>query len=113
MNEFLLIFSLILIYLGVLAAYRFFGTAGLYCGTVFATITANIEVLLLVDAFGLEQTLGNILFAATFLITDILSEKSGAKGSESGNGYLNGVYCDFPAVAAVQACGKRLGAKQL
>ena len=82
MNEFLLIFSLILIYLGVLAAYRFFGTAGLYCGTVFATITANIEVLLLVDAFGLEQTLGNILFAATFLITDILSETEGKKAAQ-------------------------------
>ena len=42
--------------------------------TVFATITANIEVLLLIDAFGMEMTLGNILFAMTILITDILSE---------------------------------------
>lgn len=82
MNEILLIVSLIVIYLGVLAAYRFFGTAGLYCGTVFATITANIEVLLVVNAFGMEQTLGNVLFASTFLITDILSETEGKKAAQ-------------------------------
>lgn len=77
MNEILLISSLILIYGGVLVMYRFFGKEGLYCYTVFATITANIEVMLIVDAFGMEQTLGNILFASTFLVTDILSETEG------------------------------------
>ncbi len=74
MNEILLLLSLPLIYGSVLTAYRFFGKTGLYAWTVFATITANIEVLLLVNAFGIEQTLGNILFASTFLVTDILSE---------------------------------------
>ena len=78
-NELLLVLSLIVIYGGVLAMYRIFGKTGLYCCTVFATITANIEVLLMVDAFGMEQTLGNILFASTFLVTDILSENEGKK----------------------------------
>ena len=54
----------------------------MYCFTVFATIAANIEVLLLVDAFGMEMTLGNILFATTFLVTDILSETEGKKAAE-------------------------------
>lgn len=76
-NEILLIISLVLFYGGVLAAYRFLGKEGLFCFTVFATITANIEVLLLVDAFGMEQTLGNVIFATTFLVTDILSEMEG------------------------------------
>ena len=31
----------------------------------------------MVNAFGMEQTLGNVLFASTFLITDILSENEG------------------------------------
>ena len=82
MNELLLIISLPLIYGAVVAAYRFFGKTGLYAWTVFATISANIEVLLLVDAFGVEQTLGNILFGSTFLVTDILSEKYGKKGAQ-------------------------------
>ena len=59
--------------------YRLFGKQGLYVWTVIATISANIEVLILVDAFGLEQTLGNVLFATTFLVTDILSENHGKK----------------------------------
>ena len=82
MNELLLIISLPLIYGAVVAAYKFFGKTGLYAWTVFSTITANIEVLLLVDAFGIEQTLGNILFGSTFLVTDILSEKYGKKDAQ-------------------------------
>ena len=82
MNELLLIISLPLIYGAVVAAYKFFGKTGLYAWTVFATISANIEVLLLVDAFGIEQTLGNILFGSTFLVTDILSEKYGKKDAQ-------------------------------
>ncbi len=83
MNELYLLLSLPLIYGSVLAAYRYFGKTGLYCWTVFATITANIEVLLLVEAFGIEQTLGNILFASTFLVTDILSECYGKEAAQT------------------------------
>lgn len=73
-NELLLILSVFLIFGAVLTFYYFFGKTGLYCWTIFATIAANIEVLILVDAFGMEQTLGNVMFASSFLITDILSE---------------------------------------
>lgn len=76
-NEFLLISSLILIYGSVLFFFYQFDEAGLYVWTAIATIAANIEVLILVDAFGMEQTLGNILFASTVLATDILSETKG------------------------------------
>lgn len=78
-NELIIIISLILCYCCVVAAYLHFGTYGLFGWTVFATITANIEVLILIDAFGMEQTLGNVLFASTFLVTDILSEIEGEK----------------------------------
>ena len=66
----------------VLLVYRLFGKSGLYCFTAIATITANIEVLIMVDAFGMEQTLGNILFASTFLVTDIISEVDGKKAAQ-------------------------------
>lgn len=78
-NELLLIASLFLIYGGVLFWFRLFGVKGLYCWTILATIAANIEVLILVKAFGVQQTLGNVLFASTFLVTDILSEIAGKK----------------------------------
>lgn len=76
-NEILLIIMLIVIYGMVLVWFAIFGKKGLVCFNVLATIAANIEVLILVNAFGIEMTLGNILFASTFLITDILSEIAG------------------------------------
>lgn len=76
-NEIILIVSLIVSYAAVLLWYVLLGDNGLMGFTVFATIAANIEVLILVNAFGMEQTLGNIMFATTFLVTDILSEVSG------------------------------------
>lgn len=78
-NELLLIGSVILIFGAVLLAYKFFGKVGLFCVSATATILANIEVVVLIHAFGMEQTLGNVLFAATFLVTDILSECEGKK----------------------------------
>lgn len=78
-NELLLIGSLVFIFSAVILAYKFFGKAGLYCVSAIATVLANIEAAILVNAFGMEQTLGNVLFAATFLVTDILSECEGKK----------------------------------
>lgn len=78
-NELLIILSFIIIYGGVALFYRLFGKGGLLAFSIFATLVANIEVLLLVDAFGLEMTLGNVLFGSTFLITDILSENHSRK----------------------------------
>lgn len=81
-NELLLIASIVMIYGGTLLWYRLFGKSGLYVFTAIATIASNIEVLILINAFGMEQTLGNVLFAATFLITDILSELYGKEDAK-------------------------------
>lgn len=85
-NELLLILTLLLTFSGVLIFYKIFGKTGLHVWTAIATITANIEVLILVEAFGMEQTLGNVLFASNFLVTDILSE---LHGKEEANKAVN------------------------
>lgn len=77
MNELLIATTLLLTFASVLLWFRLFRRAGLYALTTFITIVANIEVVILVDAFGIEMTLGNMLFAGTFLATDILSEVYG------------------------------------
>lgn len=81
-NEILIIISFLIIYGGAVLFYRFFGKNGLIAFNVMATLLANVEVLLLVDAFGIEMTLGNVLFASTFLITDILSENHSRKDAQ-------------------------------
>ena len=101
MNELLLIGSLIVTFSLVLVFFRLFGETGLYCWTVLATIAANIEVLIVVNAFGMEQTLGNILFASTFLVTDLLSE---FYGKEASNKAVNiGIACSLTFIVISQS----------
>ncbi len=83
-NEILLLISVPLIYGAALLAYRLFGRGGLFAFIALATVLANIEVMLLIRAFGIEQTLGNVLFASTYLATDILSENEGKKAAARG-----------------------------
>ena len=63
----------------VVVVYRYFGRAGLFAYIVMAIITANIQVVKLVNIFGLETTLGNIMYGSIFLCTDILNEMHGKK----------------------------------
>ncbi len=100
-NEVLLVISLILIYATVLLSYKVLGKTGLYVWTAIATITANIEVIILINAFGLEQTLGNILFASTFLVTDILSENEGKE--EAQKAVISGIFANIIFVLISQS----------
>lgn len=78
-NEIVLIASIFVFFGSLLGFFRIFGKSGIYAWTVICTIAANIEVLILVHAFGLDTTLGNVLFASSFLATDIMSEVYGKK----------------------------------
>ncbi|PKM62510.1 MAG: hypothetical protein CVU97_05055 [Firmicutes bacterium HGW-Firmicutes-21] len=79
MNE-LIFFGELIFFLGaVLLCYKLFGKTGLYIFTVFGMILSSIQVLLFINIFGFEATGGNALYAATFLITDILNENYGKK----------------------------------
>lgn len=100
MNEIILLGSIALIFGSVLLSYRLFGKTGLYVMTVITTVLANIEVLILVDAFGMTQTLGNVTFAATYLITDILSENEGKK--EAARAVWLGVFTSVIMLAFTQ-----------
>ncbi len=83
-NELLLVASLLICFGGLIVLFRIFGKSGVFAWTVMETIAANIEVLILVKAFGMEMTLGNTLFASSFLATDILSELYGKKEANKG-----------------------------
>ena len=78
-NELIFIIT-VLIYLGsALGLYKLFGKNGLYAFAIFGTLLGNIAVCKNVDIFGVATTAGNVLYASTFLVTDILSEKYGKK----------------------------------
>ena len=84
MNELLLVTSLVISFGAVLVFHRIAGKGGLLAWIAVCAVFANIEVTMLVRAFGLDQTLGNTLFASSFLATDILSELYGKKEADKG-----------------------------
>ena len=66
-------------FISILVFLKLFGEVGLYIYTVIAIISANIQVLKIVEFsfFSTPIALGTILFSSTFLCTDILSEYYG------------------------------------
>jgi len=82
MNELLFFASLLVTYACAVAVFRLFGKTGLYAWSVFATVFANIEVVKTIALFGFETTLGNVMFATTFFVTDILSECYGKRAAK-------------------------------
>jgi len=63
----------------LLIMYKFFGKTGLFAWVAISTVLANIQVTKTIEIIGLTATLGNSLYASTFLATDILNEKYGKK----------------------------------
>ncbi len=74
MNEALWVLLLGVNFGTILLAYRIWGKLGLYLWVPVSIIIANIQVTKNVSLFGLEATLGNIVYASSFLVTDILNE---------------------------------------
>lgn len=99
-NEFLLLASVPFLFGGLIAFFRFFGKQGLFAWTVVCTIAANIEVMILVHAFGTDTTLGNVIFASTFLATDIASELYGRR--EAGRCVRIGIAANIAFIAISQ-----------
>ena len=79
MNEFYFLASILVSFSLVLLFYKLLGKLGLFLWIAIVAIIANIEVVKCVDIFGLPLTLGNSLYCALSLATDILNEKYGAK----------------------------------
>ncbi len=62
---------------------KLFGKWGLYTWMALAVVFANIQVSKQVDIAGISTALGNVMFASTYLATDILNEKYNDKASRN------------------------------
>lgn len=82
MNEILWAVMLVVNFAMIMCFFRIWGKTGLFVWMAISCIIANIQVTKNVSLFSLESTLGNAVYATSFLATDILSEfygKSEAK----------------------------------
>lgn len=74
MNELTLAVEIVIVFSMVLASHYFFKRDGLIAWVAIATVLANIITAKNAMIFGLSTAIGTVMFASTFLATDILSE---------------------------------------
>lgn len=76
--EIVVVFSLVVL------IEKLFKKEGLFVWMAIATIMANITVCKMIGIFNITTSLGNVLFASTFLATDIFSEKYSKEEAKKG-----------------------------
>lgn len=81
-NELLFFIEIISVFCGVLIFKKLFGKEGVITWVAIATVLANIITAKNADLFGLSTAIGTILFASTFLATDILNESYSKKDAQ-------------------------------
>lgn len=74
MNELIIIGEIIAVFTILLICKKLFGKNGLIAWVGLATVLANIITAKNVNVFGLSTAIGTVMFASTFLATDILAE---------------------------------------
>lgn len=79
LNILFLFIEIFVTFSSVVLAHKFFGKYGLLAWVPIASILANIMTAKTIDVFGLSSTMGTVLFASTFLATDILTERYGKR----------------------------------
>jgi len=82
-NQGLLWFLTVFLDLGfAITLYRWFGRYGLYGSIVFSLMLANIQGPKLTMIFGLQTSMGVILYSSIFFATDLLGEKYGKEEAQ-------------------------------
>ena len=79
LNELLFFGEILASFLLIILAFKLFGKHGLFVWMAIAVILANLQVYKTIRIFGLVTALGNAVYASTFLVTDILTEKYNVK----------------------------------
>lgn len=101
MNEILFFVSIILAFSAVVIMTRLFGKAGLFAWVAFAPIMANILTAKQITIFGIDVTMGTILFASIFLASDMLNEKYGQKEASKAAWIAFASVCGYIVVANI------------
>jgi len=84
MNELILIGSVFLYFGAILLFKRLWGKSGLIAIICLASVMVNIEVLNIVNIFGMNMAMGCVLFNVIFLSVQVLNESYGEKAAKTG-----------------------------
>ena len=81
-TELLFIIEIIICFSALLIVNKFLGKEGIMAWVAIASILANIMTAKTTEMLGMTYTLGTILFASTFLATDVLTERWGKEAAK-------------------------------
>ena len=81
-NELVLFIEVLVVFSSLLLTKKFFGKIGVMAWVCLATVLANLITAKNAEIFGLPCAIGSVMFASTFLATDILTECYGARDAK-------------------------------
>lgn len=82
MNELIICIEIFVLFSILLLCKKLFGKTGVIVWVSLATVLANIITAKNANVFGLSTAIGTVMFASTFLATDILTECYSAKDAK-------------------------------
>lgn len=100
MNTVYLFLEILICFSAVVLIGKLFGKNGLIAWVGIASVLANIITAKTSNILGLDASQGSVLFASTFLATDILCEKYGKK--EAKTGVSVGLFSSVALIVATQ-----------
>jgi uncharacterized integral membrane protein (TIGR00697 family) len=100
MNTIILFGEVILIFSALMLCYKLFGKTGAMAWVGMATILANVITAKNADIFGLSTAIGTVMFASTFLATDILTEYHSLNDAKKA--VYVGLFSDVLLIASTQ-----------
>ena len=83
MNAVYLLCEILIVFPSVILFYKLFGKIGVTVWVAIATILANVITAKNADILGMSTAIGTVMFASTFLATDILTEFHSAKDARN------------------------------
>lgn len=100
MNNVILLAEIVIVFSALIVCYRLFGKAGVIAWVGIATVLANIITAKNADIFGMSTAIGTVMFASTFLATDILTEFHSAKDARTA--VYVGLFADVVLIVSTQ-----------
>lgn len=100
MNNYILLLEIIAVFTALLLCYRLFGKLGAIIWVAIATVLANVITAKNANIFGMSTAIGTVMFASTFLATDILTEYHSAKDARTA--VYAGLFADVILIGSTQ-----------
>lgn len=100
MNNIIIFIDVVVCFSMLLLCKKLFGKKGVIAWVAMATILANVITAKNANVFGLSTAIGTVMFASTFLATDILSECYSKQDAKKA--VLLGLFADILLIVSTQ-----------